>query len=65
MPLAETGIDQRLYARHSFRIGAATAAAVVGIPTHTIKMLGRWSSGAYALYICVSHDHLWRQYPAD
>ena len=44
-------VDQRLYAGHSFRIGAATTAAAVGIPTHIIKMLGRWNSEAYLLYI--------------
>ena len=58
MALAESGIDQRLYAGHSFQIGAATAAAAVGIPAHTIKMLGRWSSGAYALYIHESRSSL-------
>ena len=65
MALAETGIDQRLYAGHSFGIGAAIAAAAVGIPAHTINMLSQWSSGAYALYIRVSPNHLWHQCPAD
>ena len=27
------------------------AAAAVGVPVHTIKMLGRWSSEAYQLYV--------------
>ena len=36
---------------HSFRIGAATEAAMRGIPDHTIKQWGRWKSGAYASYI--------------
>ena len=58
MALAESGIDQWLYGGHSFRIGAATAAAAVGILAHTIKMLGRWSSGAYALYIHESRSSL-------
>ena len=35
---------------HSFRIGAASAAAA-GLPDWLIKMLGRWSSDCYQLYI--------------
>ena len=36
---------------HSLRIGAATSAAEEGVPTRTIKRLGRWRSRAYRLYI--------------
>lgn len=32
------------YAGHSYRIGAATAAASVGLPPWLVKTLGRWSS---------------------
>lgn len=39
------------YSGHSFRIGAASAAAAVGVPAYFIKMLGRWSSDAYHLYV--------------
>ena len=39
--LNQAGYDQSKYAGHSFRIGAATTAAAVGIPSHMIKMLGR------------------------
>ena len=49
--LSQMGLDSSNYAGHSFRIGAATTAAQVGIPESTIQMLGRWQSSAYARYI--------------
>jgi hypothetical protein len=36
---------------HSFRIGAATAAAAAKLPDHLIKTMGRWSSDSYRRYI--------------
>ena len=36
---------------HSFRIGAATSAALAGVPDHVIKILGWWSSNCYLWYI--------------
>lgn len=43
-------VDQR-YTPHCFRIGAATAAAAIGIPEETIQRMGRWSSRAFIRYI--------------
>lgn len=39
------------YKSHSFRIGAATSAAVNGIPYQIIQEWGRWKSMAYRTYI--------------
>ena len=39
------------YSSHSFRIGAASAAAAAGIPEWQIQALGRWSTDCYKRYI--------------
>ena len=39
--LAPSGLDVAQYSGHSFRIGAATTAASVGIEDSLIKTLGR------------------------
>ena len=49
--LQVAGVDSSQYAGHSFRIGAATTAALCGIQDSLIKTLGRWESSAYTLYI--------------
>ena len=45
------GIDASKFNSHSFRIGAATIAAVMGYPTEEIQLDGRWSSNAYQSYV--------------
>ena len=42
----------------SFRIGAATAAAQVGLEDSVIQALGRWSSAAFLLYIHTPREQL-------
>ena len=49
--LARAGVPLAGYSGHSFRIGAATAAAEAGIPDSVIQALGRWSSSAFLRYI--------------
>ena len=56
--LREAHIDHRGYSGHSFRIGAATSAAAAGVPAYIIKMLGRWNSEAYQLYIRTPREAL-------
>ena len=55
--LREAGINGH-YSSHSFRIGAATSAALAGVPAHTIQTLGRWTSSAYLTYIRTPRSRL-------
>ena len=56
--LAHQKIDCSKYSGHSFRIGVATAAAAAGILDHMIKMMGRWKSSAYLLYLRTPREAL-------
>ena len=49
--LTAVGLPRQQYAGHSFRIGAATTAAIAGVEDSTIQTLGCWHSAAYLQYI--------------
>ena len=54
--LAMSGVNPMQYAGHSYRIGAATTAASMGLPPPPpppwlIKTLGHWTSDCYERYI--------------
>ncbi len=56
--LQAAGMDPRKFGGHSFRIGAATTAAAVGMEDAVIKTLGRWRSLAYLEYIKIPRVQL-------
>ena len=45
------GLDPTKYKAHSFRIGAATTAADMGMSETHIQLMGRWKSTAFRRYI--------------
>ena len=62
--LAVIGYADKMYASHSFRIRAATAAANAGLEDSTIRMLGRWSWLSFSLLaISIYHVSSWQTSP--
>ena len=49
--LKALGIDWKQYSGHSLRRGAAVSAKASGASDELIKLLGRWSSDAYKIYL--------------
>lgn len=56
--LTVAGLNASQFAGHSFRSGAATTAAERGIEDSLIKILGRWKSSAYLLYLKIPPERL-------
>ena len=56
--LTQVRIDATKYSGNSFRIGAVSTAAARGIEDSTIRILGRWESAAYLLYVRVPRERL-------
>ena len=56
--LQKSGLPYQSFAGHSFRIGTATAAAKAGIEDSVIRMLGRWNSSAFLVYIQTPREQL-------
>ena len=51
MALERLGVKNMRFGTHSFRIGAASTAAVLGYSIEQIKQIGRWSSDCYHKYV--------------
>ena len=58
LALQELGLPYGDFAGHSFRIGAATAAAKAGVEDSTIRALGRWNSDAFLSYVRTPREQL-------
>ena len=43
--------DGKNFGTHSFRIGLATEAAIVEIPDSAVRLLGRWDSDCFRIYM--------------
>ena len=56
--LDAAGFVKEKYCSHSFRIGAASAAAARGVEDCVIKTLGRWESLAYLQYVRLPREQL-------
>ena len=56
--LTATHLPAKEYAGHSFRVGAATTAAMASLEDSTIQTLGWWKSDLYQLHIRTSPRQL-------
>ena len=52
--MRSVGADPKLFGAHSLRIGGASAALAAGIHPSTIRVMGRWASDIYEVYMRMS-----------
>jgi hypothetical protein len=57
--LKDAGLDPRLYAMHSPRVGATTDAFAAGISDHVIDIRGRWKSAETKYRYCRPRTKDW------
>ncbi|MEQ2252729.1 hypothetical protein ILYODFUR_024744 [Ilyodon furcidens] len=50
--LVQCTLSPSQFSGHSFRIGAATSAAIQGVSTVSLQQLGCWSTSAFSSYVC-------------
>ena len=48
------GLNTKVLKGHSFRIGAATSAALRGVSDAQVRAVGRWASDAFRKYIRIA-----------
>ena len=56
--LQQPGLPAKDYTGYSFRIGAATTAAVAGLEDSAIQTLGQWESWAFKRYVRLDPRYL-------
>jgi len=58
-----TGLRSEHFGAHSLRIGGTTALFAAGADLNIIRMMGRWSSDCYRLYVqaCFNQTLEWTQ----
>ena len=49
--MESVGEDATKFGAHSLRIGGATAALTAGVPPATIRLMGRWATDCYEVYL--------------
>ena len=49
--LIDVGLNPALYGGHSFRSGSASSASLKGFSDWEIKLMGRWQSEVYRIYL--------------
>lgn len=56
--LLALGLPPKVYAGHSFRIGTAMTAVLMGMEVSTIQTPGRWQKRAFLQYIRMAQEQL-------